>query len=778
MYWRARWQHRTNLAGGQAPFTYLWSAGNGTSKIQNLGAGQYTATIVDARGCRLVTPAFTLNAPQLLSIRLDSLLHVSCAGQQTGYIAVQVTGAVNPLTLTWNNQPGGPVLENIPAGQYTLVATDARQCRATATYFVNQPELPLSIAVNSVQNALCAGEPTGSISVRGNGGTPPYQYAWSNGAASPTLLAVPAGAYSVTVTDANGCVQRRENIVVDEPPALEVTPVVNHIPCFGPKTGSIQLKATGGTPPYRYIWENGDTTASRYNLPAGNYAVTVFDHTGCAHLLRSLTVIRRSDEFTVSPLFVQPVSCNNASDGQIAVAVNNGSPPYQFAWSAPIGLHSNVPVPRDTAFGLNGGLYRVTVTDAAGCFTISEPLLVEEAPPLRISLQQIGHVACKGDSTGFVAVQGSGGVPPYQFLWNNGSTTNLVQHLPAGIYVATMTDFRGCTKVSIPAAVVEPAQPLSIVLTKITPDSCGLNRGAIVLQATGGRAPYTFQWNSGQTTSDIRNLAPGFYQATVTDDLGCVRTSPLYEVKRLSPPLEVASANLTHVACWGDSTGAIAPVIQGGKPPYQYAWSSGPTTPHLSNLPAGTYTLTVVDAEGCFRFWAFTVIQPPAPFSLTWRADSAGGKWNITVTPSGGQPPYTFRWDAAAGGHTGPTVTGLSAGTYRVTVSDASQCVRIIAISVGTTSAGEPTALFQQVLLAPNPTAHTSRLQVLLAQPAAARVLVLSPLGQRIAYQAYSSRADAHEWILDASALPPGLYVVMVILENAQRQVLNWVVVK
>lgn len=767
-----------SLSGGQPPFVYFWSTGGTTHRIQNLGVGQYTATVADARGCQLVTPAYTLNAPQLLSIKLDSLRHVGCLGEQTGYLAVQVNGAVAPLTLTWNSQPGASIRTNLPAGQYNLVVTDSRSCRATATYFIQQPELPLNVILNSVQNALCAGEPTGSISVRANGGTSPYQYLWSNNATSANLSAVPAGVYSVTVTDANGCTQKRDGIVVGEPPVLQVVPTVNDIPCFGPKTGSILLSASGGTPPYRYVWENGDTTAARFNLQAGSYAVTVFDHTGCAQVLRSLTVIRRADEFTVSSLYVQPVSCNNASDGWVAVQVNNGTPPYQFAWSAPIGLHPNVPVPRDTAYGLNGGSYRVTVTDAAGCFAISEPLLVEEAPPLRISLQQIGHIACKGDSTGLVTVQGGGGVPPYQFAWNNGQTANPAQNLPAGTYVVTMTDLRGCTKVSIPATVIEPAQALTIVLQSIVPDRCGLNQGAISLQATGGRAPYAFQWNSGQTTASVQNLSPGDYWVTVTDHLGCVRVSPAYTIVRLAPPLEVVSANIAHVACRGDSTGAIAPVIGGGTPPYQYAWSSGPTTPHLTQLPAGAYTLTVVDAAGCFRSWPFSVVQPASPLALTWKSDSIAGKWSITVTPLGGEPPYTFRWDAAAGGHTGPTVTGLSAGVYRVTVSDANDCVRIATIAVGTTRALEQPVSFQRVTLAPNPTSYGSRLRIELAAPAAARVWVISPLGQRIAEYAADQRADVHEWRLDAAALPPGLYAVVVLLDNGQRRALNWLIMK
>ena len=585
-------------------------------------------------------------------------------------------------------------------------------------------------------------------------------------------------AQNEVVTDANGCTKRQENIAVGEPPPLVVSATINHIPCFGPKTGSILLHTSGGTLPYQYVWENGDTTAARFNLSAGEYAVTVFDQIGCAQVLRSLSVIRRADEFTVSPLYVQPVSCNNAADGQVAVWVNNGKPPYQFAWSAPVGLHPNIPVPRDTAVGLAGGTYRVTVTDADGCFTISEPLLIEEAPPLRISVQQISHVACKDDSTGLVAVQGGGGVPPYQFVWSNGSMGNPAQNLPAGTYVVTMTDFRGCTKVAIPAVVTEPPQALGIVLDALQPDRCGLNEGAISLRAVGGKAPYLFQWSSGQKTASIQHLAPGDYQVTVTDQLGCVRASPVYTIVRLAPPLEVVSSNIADVACRGDSSGAIAPVISGGVLPYQYAWSNGPTTPHLTGLTAGTYTLTVVDAAGCHRFWAFTVKQPAAALSVTWTADSTAMGWNVTVMPSGGEPPYDIRWDNAAGGHAGPTALNLSAGTYRVTITDANDCVRIIALSVGSVRAVEPVDVFEQVVLSPNPAAHLSRLRIQLSAPTVARIWVYSPLGQRVAEYTTHTRAEVHEWELVAASLPPGLYSIVVLLDNGQYRSINWLVMR
>ncbi len=767
-----------SLAGGQAPFSFVWSNGGTTSSIQGLEVGQYMATIADARGCQLVSPPYVLQAPQLLSVEVDSLRHVGCKGGQTGYLSVEIKGAVAPVAIHWNNQPGTAVLENVPAGQYQLLAVDSRSCRITSTYFINEPELALALGVNSVQPVLCAGEPTGRISVRASGGTPPYQYAWSHGATGAVQSALLAGTYSVTVTDAQGCTQKRDSIVVSEPPALIATANITPVPCFGPQTGSIALSVGGGTPPYRYLWENGDTASQRLYLPAGSYSATVLDQNGCAQVLRSLAVVRRADEFSVALLAAQPVSCNRAGDGWAVAEVNNGTPPYQFAWSAPVGVHANVSVTRDTAYGLSGGTYRVTVTDAEGCFAASEAFLIEEAPPLRISIQQIEHVACKGDATGLIAVQSGGGVPPYRFLWSNGSTDNPARDLPAGTYRVTMTDLRGCTQVSIPAVVVEPAQPLSAVVDTILPDRCGLNQGGIAIRAVGGQGPYTYLWSSGHNKPSLQNLAPGSYQVTITDHLGCTWVSPLYEVVRSAPPLEIPSADIVDVACRGDSTGAIAPLVVGGMPPYQYAWSNGATAANLTGLPAGTYTLTVVDAAGCFRSWMFPVVQPASVLVLTWTTDSSAAGWRIEVTPLGGVPPYDIRWDSAAGGHTGPSTPPLPAGTYRVTVSDANNCVRIAAISVGTVHTQQPTSTVEHLSLVPNPSAHQSRLYLTLSKPATAVVWVLSPTGQRIAEYHETLRTDTHQWRLDAAALPPGLYSVVVILEDGTSHALQWLVVK
>lgn len=759
------------LAGGQQPFSFNWSNSGTTSKIQNLGVGQYRATVTDVQGCSLVTPFYTLVAPQLLSVALDSLQHVDCRGDQTGMIAVSIGGAVGPVTATWNGMPDDLTLTNAAAGQYILQAVDTRLCAILDTFSITQPGFSLSILLQDVRDALCAGEPTGSISVRVNGGTPPYQYYWSNAAATPNLPAVPAGTYSLTVTDANGCTEVLSGMVVGEPPALQASANVQHIPCFGVLTGSVQLTVGGGIPAYRYIWNTTDTTKNIFNLVPGAYSVTVLDATGCAQVLTDLTVINQATNFTLSPLSIQPVSCHAATDGQIAVQVNNGTPPYQFSWAAPIGLHPNIPVPRDTAFGLSGGNFQVTVTDAAGCTAVSAVFNIEEAPPLQLNISNIVNIICKGDSTGAISAQVSGGVPPYQYWWNNGATQAGLQQIPAGTYQLTLTDVRGCTFVSAPAVVHEPAAVLTIVLDSISPDKCGKNEGAIALHISGGMPPNTYLWSNSAQTASISNLSPGTYQLTVTDNLGCVRVSPEYEIVPIAPPLEILSVIIADVPCRGDSTGAVVPTLTGGTPAYQYAWSNGATTATLAAIPDGNYVVTVSDAAGCFDFWTFSVAQPATALTAIWTSDSTAGGWTITVEPQGGTPGYHIQWGAAAGGQTGPTVSGLASGVYSVTISDANDCVRVLHIPVGSVSSAKRPEVFAGLLLAPNPATGHTRLTVELSAPAAAGVRVFSNIGQLMATYRLPEKSDRHEVLLDLSGYAAGIYRVLVTLENGQSRV-------
>jgi hypothetical protein len=214
------------------------------------------------------------------------------------------------------------------------------------------------------------------------------------------------------------------------------------------------------------------------------------------------------------------------------------------------------------------------------------------------------------------------------------------------------------------------------------------------------------------------------------------------------------------------------PTVTGGTPTYQYAWSNGATSAGLVNIPAGSYVLTVSDAAGCFDFWNFSVVQPQTALTATWTTDSTASGWTVVLSPQGGTPLYNITWDAATGGQTGPSASGLATGVYAVTISDANDCALILQIPVGSVSSSKQPDVFAGVLLAPNPTAGRFRLTVELGIPSALDIQVFSSLGQLVTMERILEKNDRHEVRLDLGSRPPGIYRVLMRLDNGQYRVL------
>ncbi len=760
-------------AGGVAPYSFDWSTGlpaDTTALLDERGIGIYTVTLTDANGCDFVQNNIQLIAPQLLTLNLDSLSSVACFGEQTGYVEVSVEGAVGAVAVSWNFQPDDLVLNNAPAGAYIVRVDDSRGCAISDTFFITQPSSPLTVLLTGSSDALCFGEPNGSISIRTLGGTPPYTFLWNDGSTTESLEAIPAGAYTLTVTDAKGCTKLLGPVEVGQPPALVVAPLIKNIPCFGTLTGSIELTVSGGIPPYNYYWNNNLVTEDIFDLSPGTYSVTVVDNTGCAQILNDLIVKDLGDNFSFQTIKIQPISCSGANDGRIVVQASSGQAPYQFAWSAPVGLHPNRPNPIDSAINLAGGYYSVTVTDAAGCTGTSEIFLIEEAPPLSLFLGNVTNVLCKGDSTGAIPGAMSGGIPPYEFLWNNGLTTASVQTIPAGLYQLTVTDYRGCTVVSQPVEIEEPDDYLAVNLVQITDDACGTGEGAINIQVSGGTPPNNYLWSNGKITPDIANLSAGFYQLTVTDLHGCTTVSPQYLIEALSDPIGLVQIVINAVQCHGDSTGAIMVQASGGIAPYEYFWSNGLSGPTLNNLPANTYLLTVTDNSGCSHDFGIGVPQPAA-LGATLESTPGQSGWTATLHPSGGTPPYIIQWDAAAGNQTDSIATGLAAGYYDVTLTDAFDCSLVLNdLEVGVIGTGEP-ADGWQVRVLPNPASETLSIVLRQENVELQGVELRSGDGAILLSSLAAGNISGRELMIDLAGIPSGMYWVQVRLTNGKSVV-------
>jgi gliding motility-associated-like protein len=268
-------------SGGTTAYSYLWSNGAVTNTISAI-AGVYTGTVTDANLCTSVKTV-TITQPTALS-SISTLSSPLCHGVSTGSINVTISGGVVPYSYSWSNGASTQDLNSIAAGSYTLHYNDQNGCKDSMSVTLNQPDT--IILVKRIDNLKCNGDTIGNVFLTPSGGTSPYTYLWSDGSTGKDLSNINSGVYSVILTDANGCVYM-DTSKITQPDSLELnfySPVLfngYNVSTYNGNDGSINLTVTGGLSPYTFLWSNGSATQNLYNLPAGNYFVTVMDTNGC-----------------------------------------------------------------------------------------------------------------------------------------------------------------------------------------------------------------------------------------------------------------------------------------------------------------------------------------------------------------------------------------------------------------------------------------------------------------------------------------------------------------
>lgn len=371
----------------------------------------------------------------------------------------------------------------------------------------------------------------------------------------------------------------------------------------------------------------------------------------------------------------------NLSNGSATISPLSGQAPYTYLWDAAAGNQSTA-----VATGLSAGSYTATFTDNDGCtgtdiFIVGNP----GAPSLGVSTTSNYNgfpISCNGASDGAVTATATGGTGAYSYLWGPGAgnlTTPSITGLAAGTYGITVTDGASCSSTAL-VTLVEPTA-LSLTSNNIVHVSCnGGSDGAISTNAAGGITPYAYLWNNSTTTDSLIGLSVGAYTVTLTDANGCIIDISV----SINQPSALATTlvSSTDILCNGDSTGSISMNSTGGTAPYTYSWSNGATTDALTGLPAGTYTVTATDANGCeVVSSAVSLNQPTLPLTST-ATDNGDG--TATVLVNGGAIGLnTYQWDAAAGNQTTATATGLvNNTTYSVTVTDVNGCTSVSTVTV------------------------------------------------------------------------------------------------
>ncbi|QTN37776.1 SprB repeat-containing protein [Cryomorphaceae bacterium] len=682
-----------DVSGGTMPYSYMWNTGDMTEDLSGLTAGLYNVVVTDANGCTAPL-AVSISEPDAITIS-GGATDISCAGAGDGSIAVTISGGTPGYNYVWLESgtafDGGnfPITSQtgLDAGSYELSVTDNNGCQESFFFTINDPA-PIAVSVTPTAPD-CPGD-FGAATASVSGGTMPYTYLWSTGAISATetgLLAA-GSPYSVTVTDANGCTGVGSVTIVDPSP-VTVSVDATDISCFGAADGSAVASASGGAGGYTYTWSNTQSGANISGLTAGAYSVTAMDANGCS-ATASITITEPA-ELTVVVNSVTDAPCFG-ENGTVVLDVDGGTQftgapgepanpngyPYIYTWSG-----GTTTIMDHIADGVPAGNYTVMVTDRNGCtamttVSVGEPALLEATATGT-------NPSCGGAADGTASVAATGGTMPYSYAWSNGMTMQNIAGLAGGTYDVTVTDANGCTATSS-VTLMDP-DPVAIASADIK-NSCNPGTdGAVTLNVTGGDGNYTYLWSDGQTSNPATGLAAGSYSVTVNDGNGCGPATGNYVITQPAAPLEVANFNRTDVTCAGGMDGEIDNGgTTGGTPPYTYLWSNAATTPDISNLGAGNYSVTVTDAVGCTVVYLNIIINEPAAIVIT---NDPANKTDldcfgdtdafISVTASGGTGMLSYSW---SNGVNGQSISGVPGGVYTVNVTDANGCVESVSYTV------------------------------------------------------------------------------------------------
>ncbi len=654
--------------------------------------------------------------------------HVRCFKENNGFIKLKPTGGITAFTgyddgdldYTWNlNRSHSRDTSSLRAGNYSIVIGDKLMCADDSVFNLTQPDTLVNF-IREIDKISCLGN-DGKLSADTYGGFPGYSYTWTNVAdgyiektppiLEDTLYKTKDGHYRLVVLDTNGC-RGVADTVIQQAPAMNVGAMpdtvyggVYKVKCHGEYSGELASYSNDTTlrPVIKYEWTGPDGFSMTYtnnlqynylhNLKAGTYNLTYTNELGCKG--SSQMDMNEPDSMRIHEPQIShypgsyDTKCFGSHDGEISLHSSGGyGGPYNYHWETLSGVILNGD---SIQRNLPADVYTVTVSDSLNfCSTIDTITLIQPDEIIintDIPLSPVGgyNLNCFGDSTGYIKLQASGGIPPnYQYQWMDDSAAPKDRYnLKAGEYVVTVTDGLGCQQ----RDTISLTQPLALSIDSVGLSdyngyniSCnGRSDGSISIIPAGGVTDYTYEWtfNGIQLPENTENLISkptGFYMLNITDANNCkiIWSDSLIEPTALN--LQVTTKN---ISCTGTNLGTAQAQVTGGIPPYLYDWSNGETTPGIDNLLEADYGIVITDLNLCPVTDTATIIQNTEvqveiqiinPISCKGLSDGV-----LVAVAQDGVPPYTYDW-----GDTGPmtdTYSGLKEGTYSVIVKDNEGCV-------------------------------------------------------------------------------------------------------
>jgi gliding motility-associated-like protein len=660
--------------GGTGALQYSWTSGANTAVVNNLVAGPYTVTVTDASGCTKRQNIIVGQPPAITPV--VSATATKCANSTDGSVSVTATGGTGILGYKWS-APTNPTtlqVQNIAGGTYSVTITDANLCTTTAIAIVSSPAA--IVPQITTTDALCNGAATGTAVEAATGGTGALQYSWGipvQSVGGKVLLS--AGAYSPTITDANGCTTVA-NLTIGEPASIVSNTTATNVICYGAANGRITLAPQGGKSPFGYAWSGTSSNGAEVqNLAPGNYTCTITDANGCTSTTsRSIT---QPDSITKSAQ-VTHLKCFQDASGKLNATASGGTGAMTLKWSSVSQTVSNTGL----ASGLSAGRYTLQVQDANNC-TAYLTVELKEPPRLESLTPDVADTTCFGATNGSIKLLASGGTTPYTFAVGGQTINgNQVNNLAPAVYGWSVTDANQC-KLDSTVRILQKSE-MNIWAAAVAPRCYNGNDGtAEITSAFYGSAAtpiptLNYRWSNGASAvgAAITGLsATKTYQVTATDAQGCTAETTVSVPNQ--PPYASEVIETETARCNGEASGKALVGQKGGKAPHSYLWSAntgGQTTAQAINLLAGTYGVTITDAVGCPVDASITIGQPTKlDETLKSAPVQCFGETNGTakVAITGGIAPYQFSWSTGA---QTDSIQQLSAGIYQVTTTDKNGC--------------------------------------------------------------------------------------------------------
>ncbi len=567
------------------------------STFTQLSAGIHNVTIKNEASC-LFTEVIEIQEPSEpeLGFEIDD---VTCAGGSDASFIV-IIETVNNSDYEYSIGDGifqeDSLFVDLDAGIYDISVRNADGCVSSESIVIEEPLTPsIDFGTNDV---TCAGGTDASLIViiETVNNSDSYEYSLDDieYQMDSTFYNLAAGVYTAYIRNQDNCVYS-ELVSVSEPLETDVSLINTDVSCPGTDDGSISVAAQGEGSVFEYSLDgiNFQTSNTFENLEAGVYVVTVRNEATCEVSENTLITAPPPPQYETN---INPVSCNNGTDGNIEINILSGITPFEFALNG--GAFQS-----DNLFeNLSAGTYTLNMIDDSGCIFTSVANL-NEPPPINAIISNQNETC--DHANGWIAVAVEGGTSPYNYEWQNEETTPSVSELSEGVYRVSVTDGNNCLLVDSILIENEPAPDIEAELQSL---NCFDAEDAwISLNVQSLAPPFNFVWSNGDDTEQVSDLSAGEYSVTVTDQNNCL-TSAEFTIEE---PEELQV--LGEVVAF-ETTARVDLQVEGGEAPYSYEWSNGKNTKDLSEVPFGYYSVLVTDANGCEINADFRVQDPSLPF--------------------------------------------------------------------------------------------------------------------------------------------------------------------